>query len=382
MLRILVIADDLTGAAEMAGIAFSMGFSVKILMAGIKLKEHDVEVLVINSNTRNANKKEAIKTVGNIIRENKVSKNAWVFKKTDSLLRGNIESEIESILSLTPYNTCILIPANPSRKRTIRNGQYMVGNLPINQTIYRQDPEFPRMHSGVKDLIADASDKLVTGKRINEIRAGEILVPDISTINNIEMLIGDGIPKDVLTAGAADFFSELLKFKYKTKPKHIAESLFYPDNKCFIIGSYSQNNYKDIDSLDQAGYRIFKIPVNDSSSVEFKRWKHELLLYAEYHRKLAVVVPDEFLNDKRIQNDLVLNLGNIAKEITEVKKVPLHFLVTGGRTASCVCERIEWHELKIMDHIGKGVVTLFQPESAHMLTIKPGSYSWPDRLLK
>ena len=83
MIHILVIADDLTGAAEMAGIAFSYGFSVKIISGKINHNISDEEVIIINTDSRNCDKEEASQIVKDIFKTLPLAEDVFIYKKTD-----------------------------------------------------------------------------------------------------------------------------------------------------------------------------------------------------------------------------------------------------------------------------------------------------------
>ena len=383
MIHNLVIADDLTGAAEMAGITFSYGFSVKIISGKINHNISDEEVIIINTDSRNCDKEEASQIVKDIFKTLPLAEDVFIYKKTDSLLRGNIEQEINSIFSVSSFHSSILIPANPGKTRTIRNSEYLIGNIPIDQTVYRLDPEYPRKKSNVKDLIKDSSDKIVTGKSLKKLKQGEILVPDITSTDDINKIIKKGIPDKTLPAGGADFFTELIKQRHQDKKQDKKEAFSYPDNKCFLIGSYSHISRQDTQTLDKAGYRIFKLPFKENHSFkEFEDWKKDLLDYSKKHNQLIISVPDDYIEGEELQGDLVDYLGGVAADIAEKEKDAFHFLITGGRTASTFCRKMKWEQLSVIHVLDSGVITLKSHKSNHYLTIKPGSYPWPASVLK
>ena len=122
MPNIFVIADDLTGAAEIAGIAYTAGLSVRIIFDIKELKLVTEDMVIVDSNTRSYSSIEASRKIAHIIDHIKIDDYAFFFKKIDSVLRGRILSEINVILSKTKYESAVLIPANPSKNRVIQDG--------------------------------------------------------------------------------------------------------------------------------------------------------------------------------------------------------------------------------------------------------------------
>ena len=47
--RIFVLADDLSGAAEIGGKAFNFGLSVRLLTEGNRLKEYSDDVVIVDA---------------------------------------------------------------------------------------------------------------------------------------------------------------------------------------------------------------------------------------------------------------------------------------------------------------------------------------------
>jgi len=89
----IVIADDITGAAEIAGIAFESGQKVQLLCADGSLCRDCVTTgctTVIATDTRSMSEAEAIgetRRVASLLHDIPPSS---LFKKTDSALRGHV----------------------------------------------------------------------------------------------------------------------------------------------------------------------------------------------------------------------------------------------------------------------------------------------------
>src|SRR5262249_29182257 len=78
----------------------------------------------------------------------------WIYKKVDSLLRGNVVAEISAMMRARSVKLALLVPANPSLGRMIRDGHYFVHGLPIDQTEFALDPEYPRKTADVMELLS------------------------------------------------------------------------------------------------------------------------------------------------------------------------------------------------------------------------------------
>jgi uncharacterized protein YgbK (DUF1537 family) len=116
---IAVIADDLTGAAELGGIALRHG-----LTSEVQTEFHptdEAEVIVIDTDSRSCPPEEAAARIRAQAQELTSIGFDWLYKKVDSVLRGPVVAELEALLAASGRQKALLVPANPSLGRTIRN---------------------------------------------------------------------------------------------------------------------------------------------------------------------------------------------------------------------------------------------------------------------
>ncbi len=89
---ITVVADDLTGAAEIAGMCLRYGIDVAFGIDAIPEKE--AQVVIVATDSRSLSEEQAYKVhlqlAGDIIKNNP---NQIIFKKCDSVLRGHVLTE-------------------------------------------------------------------------------------------------------------------------------------------------------------------------------------------------------------------------------------------------------------------------------------------------
>ncbi|MDR2145168.1 MAG: four-carbon acid sugar kinase family protein, partial [Tannerella sp.] len=113
-----VLADDVTGAAEIAGVCLRYGLSVTFDFDFNIRRLPSTEVWVIASDTRSMPEKEACDAVRKIARRLKTLKVQAVFKKIDSALRGTVLPEIEALCEYFPAEKILILPGNPETGRT------------------------------------------------------------------------------------------------------------------------------------------------------------------------------------------------------------------------------------------------------------------------
>lgn len=144
MRQMLILADDLSGAADCASACLHSGMSAAVSFGQ---PEHtlDCDVLSIDCDTRRLPPHEAAERVRTTMRANLAPGDGQiVFKKVDSTLRGNLGSEIRAVLEEQRRRSAdavaILAPAFPSRGRSTIHGYQHVHGTPLHDTeIWKQD---------------------------------------------------------------------------------------------------------------------------------------------------------------------------------------------------------------------------------------------------
>ncbi len=193
---IIVIADDLSGAAELANAAVQAGFSAEVQMrfwAG-----SDADVICVDTETRSLPPEAAGTLAGNVARSIAMTDPELVYKKCDSVLRGPIAAESLAIARALGRKRVLLIPANPSRHRVIRGGEYFVDGTPLAQTAFATDPDYPRRTSRVVDLLGSTSG---------------IETPDVVSAVDVSSQAAT-VNAGTLPVGAVDFSTRFWQPKY------------------------------------------------------------------------------------------------------------------------------------------------------------------------
>ena len=147
-----VIADDLTGAAEIGAVGLRHGLRAEVVLAGEP--SGDADLVCLDTDSRSCAPGEAAERAARAARLLRQQRADWVYKKTDSVLRGNVTPELEAIVTELGLDGALLVPANPSLGRTIVGGQYFVRGQLIHETEFARDPKHPRSSSDVRELVA------------------------------------------------------------------------------------------------------------------------------------------------------------------------------------------------------------------------------------
>lgn len=224
MIKLLIISDDFTGALD-TGVQFAAKGAATYVMVDSKIDyakiTSNIEVLVVDAETRHLNNKAAYEIVFSIIQEASKIGIPYIYKKTDSALRGNIGAELTAALQGSGARHIHFIPAFPQMGRTTVSGIHYVNGIPVAQSVFGQDPFEPVLSSDIEEIISYQSktETHIMGKEISEScsSAEGILVYDSSCDEDIENIANGLMAKGEMhiiagCAGFAHVLSQILEF--------------------------------------------------------------------------------------------------------------------------------------------------------------------------
>ena len=160
-MKLLVLADDLTGALD-TGIQFVAGYANTRIVLDSRYPlidlDHSVQVLVIDTESRHLPPTKAAEIVRNIVRQAVDLRVPYIYKKTDSALRGNAGAELAALLETSGADQLQFIPAFPRTGRTTVDGIQLIDGVPVAQSVFGQDPFNPVHYSAVSEILAEQAD--------------------------------------------------------------------------------------------------------------------------------------------------------------------------------------------------------------------------------
>lgn len=266
MITLLIIADDYTGALD-TGVQFAAkGIRTSVitdLAYDFAQADPEIKVLVVNAETRHAGPEDAYQTVYAITKRAVESGIPYLYKKTDSALRGNIGSELEAFVTASGENTLHFLPAFPSMNRTTVKGTHYIDGVPVKESVFGQDPFEPVTSSYVPDIIGQQSSIKVQlstakddGAKIESETSGgqKIVVWDAEQDDELESfgryLYKTGQLK--ISAGCAGFgmvLPEILGIEETEKPLvMLHQGLFV------LCGSLNQISLDQLDYAEKQGF--------------------------------------------------------------------------------------------------------------------------------
>ena len=374
-----VIADDLTGAAEIGAVGWRHGLRAEIVLAGEPSK--DAGLVCVDTDSRSCDPTEAAQRAGNAALLLKTCGAEWIYKKTDSLLRGNVTREIESIVKQLGLSGALLVPANPSLGRTVVNGQYFVRGQLIHQTEFARDPKHPRSSPNVLELLDKPSALLLSvGKSGEPFPKHGIVIGEVASSDELRKWarLRD---KNWLVAGGAEFFGALLK-PGATNPK----SSYSHGKELFVCGSASEVTRNFVARQAERGVPVFSLPQELAADGSFDAGRLNSLVdhvVASFQTAPRVIIHIGLPRVKDVAGAemLALHLVRVAEVVLRRANAG-HVFAEGGATAVALARCMGWKRLNVIAELAPGVVTLAVTDGGLplMFTVKPGSYAWPESL--
>lgn len=381
---IAVIADDFTGAAELGGIGLRYGMSVEIVTE--VSKKENVDLLVVSSDSRTLSAEKAHEKIIKITKELIKIGVEWIYKKTDSVMRGQIFPELKAVYKASGMKKVMCNPANPTLGRTISDGTYYIKGKFLHETGFAEIPGFDFTSSNVLELLRpDKSMKSAFVKLNDEIPEDTICIGEASSFYDLKEWAKQ-IDQNILPAGAADFFTAMLEEKgHKINVNSIDQNIELGKTALFVFGSAYIKSRNFITEATKRGCSVCAIPIelfNNHAKPEkyLDQWAQEVINEFKHSSKVIVAINQPIIKLDSFSSQLREYTAAIVKKV--LKEVDINELfIEGGATVSSVIRMIKLKKFTPEHELAHGVVRMKVEGIPKLnLTIKPGSYKWPDKV--
>jgi len=157
--RVLIVADDLTGAMDSAGPFATLGIETWVVAVPMRCDPaslRSARVVSVNTDSRHLAAAEAAARVNAIVRHLGTDGFDIIVKKIDSTLRGNVVAETLALLDASGRREAVVAAAFPAQGRTVRGGVVHVDGKPLAQTAFAKDALSPPPLSPLQEVFAAA----------------------------------------------------------------------------------------------------------------------------------------------------------------------------------------------------------------------------------
>ena len=382
MIKLLIAADDFTGALD-TGVQFSKQGIRTLVVPSAETDMENVDgsivVLSVNTQTRHKNKKEAYETVYRLIKRAADMGIKYIYKKTDSALRGNIGSELLAAIRGSGYDRLMFIPAYPDNNRTTENGAQYISGAPIAQTHFANDPFNPVSTSYIPDIIKQQTDVhtiiVKTGETAEYSEQCGIFIFDAKTnedISNICHILkrSNEIRLMAGCAGCANALPEVIDFK-----KSAQEPSGFRGSILLVSGSLNNTSIEQMNHAKNIGFTGVTLSPEQMLKRDYiKSYECDLLVnringYLAENKRAYIETADgatdikncrQYIVDNNTDTDMphlliARNIGNLVKRIINERQVS-NLFVFGGDTLLGIIEALDIKGVTPLSEICPGVV--------------------------
>ncbi|MDQ0770205.1 uncharacterized protein YgbK (DUF1537 family) [Pseudarthrobacter defluvii] len=378
--RWAIIADDLTGAADAAAAYGPTHASSVILDLGCAWPE--AQILSINTESRYLAPADAASAVSSAA-QRALGQHRRVFKKIDSLLRGNLGVEVAATLAQIAQGSvralAIVAPAFPATGRTTRGGMVHVNGVQNTDGPFGGDVTNALADGG---LAAEAVNG-PTGRTPEELAAH---LRDVQERGIAAVVLDAGSDQDLKDIAAA---AELLDFPTllvgsgglaghiagepeaqqarDVLARHISRTLT-------VIGSYSSLARQQTEALVEAGVEHVTLDHSLDDTAVPRQVADAMA------RTNVVLTPDPM---GAVDKSQALVVAEALARATAAGIGHCDALVmTGGETATAVLKALGVGSFTVLGEVEPGVVMSLLPEPLPLLVTKAGAFGDPGTLAR
>jgi uncharacterized protein YgbK (DUF1537 family) len=362
----LIIADDISGAAECAGVGWRRGLDAELCTdssaracAGFS---------VIDTDSRLLPDAEAAARVQAVM-DGSGPKPGDVFKKTDSVLRGPVRAELEVLVRVLGCRRCLLVPTNPPQGRTVERGRLLVRGVPLDQTEFARDPHHPARSADVRELLGQAVAFPVVSLALGDQWPERgICIGDARTDEDLRAWAARTFDSGIPVAGSAPFLSAVLAQRgYGERTPDVPSPGGVRSLRTLICsGSASPSSRDRIRQAEAAGMPVCRLLESGDRVPD----------PAAHFATTILCIGGPVSRDPVAPERLLDALAGLVAQCISAQRVD-HLLLEGGATAACVLRRLGMTRFRVIREWAPGVVTLRAVNGQSLeITIKPGSYPW------
>ena len=408
MVKLLVIADDFTGALD-TGVQFAARGAVTSVVTdpayAFTQTRPDIQVLVLDAETRHIPPDQAYSIVFHAVRNARKAGISYIYKKTDSALRGNIGSELTAAMDGAGVDSIPFIPAFPKMGRVTRRGVHYIDGVPVAESVFGQDPFEPVKASDLRSILAEQSDAAVIFHEANEQSPAEQqggiqvfnAVTDEDLLRIGRQLDFSGLQLSAGCAGFAAVLAEILELEGSaTHLPALVPTLFV------VCGSVNPVTRQQLDTAERRGFPRTRLSPaqklteawleSDACTVEVQKWLD--LTRREHRCILDANDPDggmdtqqyadcSGLTTEQLRVQISTVLGKLMKRLLD-SGLDATLMCTGGDTLLALMRAVGVSELMPVCELAAGTVLtsfLYQEKIYHIIS-KSGGFGEADLLCK
>ena len=389
-IRLLIIADDLTGAMDTAA-QFAADDIPTVVFTGYETDftrvGGDVQVVSVNTDSRYDSPGKAREKVRGLVEAALAQGVVNFYKKIDSTLRGNVGAELEAALDATGFDSLALIPAYPANNRLTIEGVQYADRLPVDVFLRRRDPFSRTGTAVVADIVREqcACPVVQAGQGRGKKERKGIVVFDAADEADL-FRIGAELREDGilgLTAGCAGFalaLAHMLPFE-----RSMGSGVGDARRTLVVCGSLHRKSINQMAKLEATGLRRLallgqsNVPEAESSLI------NGLLQDLDANGIALLSASDDTLNgagiEARRRAEVRSAVARVAARVCRDGNVDT-LVVIGGDTLSGITQAMGVRSIRMDGELLPGIVGGISGDTGLRIIAKSGAFGKEDALVR
>ncbi|GGI86665.1 4-hydroxythreonine-4-phosphate dehydrogenase PdxA [Pseudarthrobacter scleromae] len=410
MASVFVQADDFSGAAEVGSCFVQHGLSAQVLLgtpsvpgthdAGTSFAEPAADVVVTDTHSRGLAESAAEATVKEAFAGPDADTAQVLFKKIDSLWRGNVRAEVSALAGLGFH--AVVAGALPQLQRSVVDGRPGVAGTPLAESgLWQAEQSAPP--ADIPSLLRPDDPSSVQTLALADVRSGSraatlamlldsdqpaLVVADGETVQDLEHVVDALLELDfqsggrrivlVGTGGTADVLAERLSARLARTAQPgaqtdetTAEPLGGGRPVLAVVGSASRTAQAQLAKLEAQGFTVVRLhPQYAGATGAYAPQLAQVSADLRAGHRVAITLAASKVDPTRAAS-IVQALSTFAAEAA--KATPTDLILTGGETAREVLDAVGFHRLVPLAAVQHGAV-LSCADDGTLVGTKPGSF--------
>lgn len=363
--QIIIIADDLTGAADAAAGIATRGLVTFLPLTRIPTAPTDA--LVFTTESRAMTRDEAVRRTRDLVAELKESGSLdsarVVYKKIDSTLRGHPAAELKALMKEAGFDRALVAPAFPAQERTTIGSRQFVAGVPLERS------EFGRA-VGTSDLrqIFEKAHEHVVRLTLEEIRSSQgrleplfcraapcLFLADAETENDLVRLAqATSAARLRLFCGSAGLISALWGLGRWTSQVAAPDLIPVRTGPGLVVaGSRHTRTREQIRFIESKGAVALRLaPAAPVAASEFSAAVRRACRALQNGQDVVLALEEE--DQSPDSPEVARLLAGFCLEVVR-NAPPASLTLTGGDTATAVCSTLDVSAIRLLGEIAPGI---------------------------
>ena len=392
-MRLGCIADDFTGATDLAGLLRRSGASVT-LHFGLPTQpckgDADIEIIALKCRTEPVETAiEASLKAGQWLLDGGAEQLYWKYCSTfDSTPEGNIGPVAEALMQLTGYAQALYCPAFPENGRSVYMGHLFVGETLLGESSMKDHPLTPMTESSLANVLRPqvrAEVGLWTrGAQVagHALPSEAHIIADAVEFADLERVAEAGLGKMLLTGGSALAMPlpKLLGLDrtHNSLDPHMATRSLVLSGSCSAMTQQQVATF----SATEPSLHIDPLTIDATTVAHAMAW-----LKAQNEHQTPMIYATADPNTVRKAQDTlgIAEAGALIERTLASIAVAAYehgfqrLVVAGGETSGAITQALGVEQVSIGSEICPGVPWVYHTESTKplALALKSGNFGQP-----